>query len=246
MTGAKLIERLDQRWYRNYRDNWDDHLFRARVLARLSGQSRLLDLGAGAGIVAAMNFRGLAACVCGIDPDPRVRSNPYLDEALVGSGEAIPFPDGHFDLVFADNVFEHLPDPLRVVREVHRVLRPGGWLLFKTPNKWHYMPLVARLTPHRFHRFYNRLRGRAETDTFPTRYRANSRGDVARLAAQGGFLLEQVELIEGRPEYLRISAPTYLLGRCYERAVNATTWLEGLRILLIAQLRKPDVSAERD
>ena len=100
------------------------------------------------------------------------------------------------------------------------------------------MPTIARLTPHRVHQYVNRLRGRAETDTFPTRYRANSERDVARLAADAGSMVESVELIEGRPEYLRIAWPTYLLGLAYERLVNASEIFASLRILLVGTLRK--------
>ena len=234
-----LIAWLDQRLYPGVASNWDDTLLRERILARLTPRSEVLDLGAGAGIVAAMDFRGLAARVCGLDPDPRVVSNPYLDEGRVGTGEHIPWPDGSFDLVFADNVLEHLEEPVRVLAEVARVLRPGGRFFAKTPNASHYMPLIARLTPHGFHRWFNRLRGREVHDTFPTRYRANSPGALRRLAAGAGLGVEAVELIEGRPEYLRVSAPTYLLGFAYERLVNATPALAGLRILLIAELVKP-------
>jgi 2-polyprenyl-3-methyl-5-hydroxy-6-metoxy-1,4-benzoquinol methylase len=84
--------------------------------------------------------------------------------------------------VFPDNVLEHLYEPEEVFREVARVLKPGGVFLFKTPNKWHYMPTIAQLTPHGFHRAVNRWRGRAEIDIFPTRYRANTYADVAHLA----------------------------------------------------------------
>ncbi len=101
------------------------------------------------------------------------------------------------------------------------------------------MPLIARMTPHRFHRFVNRLRGRAEEDTFPTLYRANTAADVRKLAASAGLTVERLERIEGRPEYLRITWPTYLLGAAYERVVNTFDFLAIFRILLIAQLRKP-------
>jgi hypothetical protein len=76
---------------------------------------------------------------------------------------------------------------LQVYKEVVRVLKPGRVLLFKTPNKWHYMPTIARMTPHGFHQFVDRMRGRAEVDTFPTRYRSNTKGDVERLAQHAGL-----------------------------------------------------------
>ena len=234
-----LVARLDRVLYPGYERNWDDQLFRERILAHLRPSSTVLDLGAGAGIVEQMNFKGHAARVCGVDLDQRVTSNPMLDEGRVSDAGGIPYPDASFDVVFSDNVVEHLSDPLAVFREVHRVLKLGGVFLFKTPNKHHYMPLIARLTPHRFHQFVNRLRGRAEVDTFPTLYRANSAGAARRVAESAGLVVERLVRVEGRPEYLRIAWPAYLVGALYERVVNATDFLAPLRILLIAQLRKP-------
>lgn len=239
--GRGGVDRLDQRWYPGVSKNWDDRMFRQYILARVTGRSRILDLGAGAGIVQEMNFRGIAEHVCGVDLDPRVLQNPFLDEAKIGSVEQIPYGDETFDLVFADNVLEHLENPDRVFSEVRRVLRPGGWFLAKTPNRYHYMPLIARLTPYGFHRFYNRLRGRVSEDTFRTRYRANSRAQIARLAESAGLAIEALRLIEGRPEYMRLTVPTYLVGRLYERLVNATDLLAGLRVVLIAELRRNGV-----
>lgn len=236
---SSLTHWIDQRFYPEYQKNWDDRMFRERILARLTPDSQVLDLGAGAGIVEQMNFRGRARRVCGVDLDPRVVDNPMLDEGRVADAGGIPYEDSLFDVVFSDNVLEHLDTPLDVFREVARVLKSGGVFLFKTPNKWHYMPTIARLTPHGFHQWVNRVRGRAEVDTFPTRYRANTPGDIRVIAQGAGLVVERLERIEGRPEYLRMSFPTYLLGLVYERAVNAVEVLAFLRILLIGQLRKP-------
>jgi SAM-dependent methyltransferase len=232
------VQALDRRWYPDVRDNWDDELLREWVLARLTPRSSVLDLGAGAGIVTQMNFREHAARVCGVDLDPRVAENPYLHEAKVAGGEGIPYGNAEFDLVFSDNVLEHLDEPARVFAEVARVLKPGGYFLAKTPNRWHYMPIIARLTPHAFHRFYNRLRGRASVDTFPTRYRANSISQLRKLAAATGFEITRIELVESRPEYLRMNALTYCAGRLYERFVNSSPRFRSLRILLVAEFRK--------
>ena len=239
---SRLTFWLDRTAYPAHPDNWDNLLFRREVIDRLPAAQNVLDLGAGAGIVRELDIRGLAPRVCGIDLDPRVLQNPLLDEALVGDAEHIPYPDAGFDLVFCNNVLEHLPDPERAFSEVARVLRPGGVFLAKTPNRWHYVALLAGLTPHRFHEAVNAWRGRDRKDTFPTRYRANSASALRRCAAAAGLVVEHVSFVEGRPEYLRMTAPTYLLGIAYERIVNATSLLAPWRVVLIASFRKPGVS----
>lgn len=229
---------LDRGRYREFENRWDDRLLREAVLREIGPTQDLLDLGAGAGIVPEMNFKGLARRVCGVDPDPRVVENPFLDEGREGMGESIPYPDASFDVVVSDNVLEHLDNPVEVFREVHRVLRPGGIFLAKTPNRWHYVAIGASLTPHSFHRKFNEGRGRKSVDTFPTRYRANSRGQLDAIADAVGFEVASVDFYEGRPEYLRRWGALYLLGAAYELLVNSTRLLGPFRVILIAKLRK--------
>lgn len=236
---SALIEWIDRKLYPNHTGRWDDQIFRNWILLNVKQSSLVLDLGAGAGVVKEMNFKCIASKVCGIDLDPRVMRNPFLDKGKISDASGIPYGDSVFDVVFADNVVEHLSDPLGVFVDVCRVLKPGGVFLLKTPNKIHYMPTIARLTPHRFHQFINRLRGRNEVDTFPTLYRANTCKEVRRVATMAGFEVTRMERIEGRPEYLRIAWPTYLLGAAYERLVNSTEALAMFRVLLIVEMRKP-------
>lgn len=231
-----ITQWMDRTFYPRHTDGWDNWAFREAILARITPAMTVLDLGAGAGIVAAMNFKGKAAHVCGIDLDPRVTENPFLDEARIVDAGAIPYPDRSFDFVFCNSVVEHLEDPVAVFREVARVLRPGGHFMFKTPNRTHYMPMIAQLTPHSFHQAYNKARGREREDTFPTFYRANTRRDVEAVAKASGFSSATVARLEGRPEYLRMTALTYVPGILYERAVNASSRLEPLRVVLIADL----------
>ena len=70
-----LTEKLDQALYPGFARNWDDQIFRERILQHLTPAAVVLDLGADAGIVQQMNFRGLAARVCGGDLDPRPVNN---------------------------------------------------------------------------------------------------------------------------------------------------------------------------
>ena len=94
------------------------------------------------------------------------------------------------------------------------------------------------LRPHRFHPFVNRIRGRAEADTFPTRYQANPVAAIQRLAAASGLTVEKLDRSEGRPEYLRLTWPTDRLGAACERRVNSWDGLAMFRILLVGELRK--------
>ena len=230
---------IDRTFYPNVTNNWDDELLRSRVLDLLRPEHRVLDIGAGAGIVKQMNFKGRVAQMCGIDLDPRVVDNPWLDEAKIANAEATPYGDDYFDVVIADNVLEHLPKPALVFSEICRTLKPGGVFLFKTPNKHHYMPTIARLTPHKFHELVNRWRGRAGRDVFPTLYRANSKRDATTMLRDAGFGDVAIELIESRPEYLRMSGATYMVGLAYERAVNRSAALADFRVILIGTARKP-------
>jgi len=234
-----FIEWLDRKLYPGIGGNWDDQLFRDVIIEHVMPYHRILDLGAGAGIVPHMNFQGHVKYICGIDPDERVTDNQYLDEGKVAVAENIPYPDETFDLVFSDNVLEHLENPHEVFIDVCRVLKPGGIFLVKTPNKYHYMPLVARLTPHWFHRAFNRRRGRDFEDIFPTLYLANTVKEFEALAESAELVLQSAQLVEGRPEYLRISSITYLFGWCYERLVNRFAMLARFRILLVGEFRKP-------
>lgn len=236
-----IVRFIDRAFYPNDTDNWDDKLFRDIILSRMKPESTVLDLGAGAGLVSEMNFRGLCNRIYGVDLDNRVLTNAYLDFAFESDASDLPFEDNFFDLVFADNVMEHLADPESVFIEIQRVLKPGGRLLFKTPNRFHYVALIARSTSHSFHRWVNALRGRDAVDTFPTLYLCNSRSQIGVLADKVGLVVAGITFYERRPEYLRLFWAFYLFGILYERVVNAFTILQVFRVLLIAELRKDTI-----
>ena len=236
---SKAIDWLDRFLYPGFSDHWDDWLFRREILKYLNSSTVLLDLGAGAGILPQMDFRDHVSLAGGIDIEPCVLNNPFLHEARVGNVEQLPWADKTFDVVVSNNVLEHLSQPATVFSEVRRVLKPGGVFLAKTPSSLHYVALLARCTPHRFHQWFNERRGRAAKDTFPTRYRANSVGRLRRYCLYAGLLVKDIQHIEGRPEYLRFSVPSYLAGAFYERVVNGTRILSSFRVVLIAVMRKP-------
>jgi SAM-dependent methyltransferase len=65
--------------------------------------------------------------------DDQLRHGGYGRIDYVCDAAEIPVPDGSFDVVLCTEVIEHLPDPVRVLREFHRVLKPGGRALVTAP-----------------------------------------------------------------------------------------------------------------
>ena len=160
-----------------------------------------------------MNFKAAGRCVFGIDVDLAISANRQIDGGCVGDASRLPFRDGAFDVVYADNVLEHLDRPELVFAEVARVLKPGGRFLVKTPNAWHYVTVLARLTPHRFHQWINARRGRHHADTFPTQVPREHSNGARALAATAGLEVASIVSVESRPEYARINPALYLFGR---------------------------------
>ena len=228
---------LDQLFYPHYTDQWDDFILRDRINAKLEKDHIVLDFGAGRGNVRAMDLSEKCAMSVGVDVDKAVLNNPYLDRAYLIHDHVLPFEDSFFDLVISDNVFEHVEDPCSVMREIGRVMKSGGYLIFKTPNKNHYMPLIARLTPFWFHKVINKWRGRNTFDTFPTLYRFNTLSDI-RKKIPNTLEIQNIELIEGRPEYLRHFGILYLFGIFYERLVNRIKVFSYFRVIIVGSIRK--------
>ena len=231
------VEKAKKRFYKlDQLDN--DVLFLHMIEDVVRPDSRVLDAGAGAGNLFPYNLKGRVKEIVGVDLDPRVESNQRLDRGIVSELMSVPYDDDYFDVVFSRYVFEHIASPQAFLAEMCRILRPGGLLLFLTPNKWHYTSLVARLTPHAFHNWYNRFRGREVDDTFPTLYKLNSAFDIKRELSRAGFEQKKLIFRECCPNYLTFSWPSFLLGVAYERVVSLCKVFEKIRVNIIGMFGK--------
>ncbi len=199
---------------------------------------RVLDAGCGGGRLFAYDLRGQAARIVGVDTEPELAGNPNIEEPVLGDLSALPFRDETFDLVICKHVLEHLEHPLAAFRELARILRPQGRLVILTPNRLHYVPLLAALLPHPFQRMVARGRGLALREVHVTRYRANTPRRLRRLAREAGLKVAELHLFETAPVYLSFNPLAFAVGAAYEKVVNRIPALASLRVNMLAVLRK--------
>jgi SAM-dependent methyltransferase/predicted O-methyltransferase YrrM len=123
----------------------------------------LLDLGCGPGYyTAALRARG--ATVIPVDNSEDELGEAPVEGALLADASALSLPDGAVDGVVCSNLLEHTPDAEAVIREIERVLRPGGWGYLSwtnwySPHGGHDMSPYHLLGPERGPRLYERRHG---------------------------------------------------------------------------------------
>lgn len=109
---------------------------RLEAIERLKPKGKLLDVGCAAGFLLdearrrGWEPRGVEVSRFASD---YARRELHL-EVFTGTLEAAKFPDGEFDVAVLYFVLEHLRDPLGLLRELHRLLKPGGLLSVAVPN----------------------------------------------------------------------------------------------------------------
>ena len=165
----------------------------------LAGQV-IVDMGCGPGFYTTA-FRARGAEVIPVDRDPAelTYAGSAPEGALIGDAEDLPIPDGSLDGAFCSNMLEHTPRPERVIAEIERVLRPGGWGYISWTNWWspwggHELAPYHYLGPRLGPRAHDRLHGRTRKNhvgesLFPTYI-----GSMLRtVRARPGLAIERVE-----------------------------------------------------
>jgi SAM-dependent methyltransferase len=141
---ARSYETKEQQYFRNVR---------SEILPLLPAHvDRVVEIGCGGGYTLEhLRRTGRCQWTCGVElfPDAAQQARQRVDEVYEGNIEQLELPlaPSSIDVILCLDVLEHLVDPWRVVRKLHRLLKPGGIVVASIPNVRHYsvvLPLLLK------------------------------------------------------------------------------------------------------
>lgn len=97
----------------------------------------------------------------------------------------LQFQDEKFDLVSCIEVVEHVENPRKLVREMYRILRPGGLMVLSTPNNQSWRAILSYIFREHFVAF--------TASSYPAHITAVNRADLSRMCNEAGFIDVQFE-----------------------------------------------------
>ncbi len=209
-----------KRLFKDRQSGWDDSLvLLTKIFKRyLKNKSvKVLDAGCGNGnwVVDELSGSGRIRKTVGVDISKKaISKNTSLDSIVIADLHQLPFRRNSFDAALSLWSLEHSSDPEKVLQEINRVLKPGGYIAFVTPNKHFVLIRIKRFIDRLNHksskRLVTKLYGRQERDIFTTYYRANDVSEVRKLAKKNGF---KVKVLRENfdPSYTSFNRFTYWL-----------------------------------
>lgn len=171
----------------------------------------ILDVGTGTGDFAAVLKTVFPnAGITGIDPNSDALSEarekfPHMD-FLEMNGESLGFEDNSFDLAAISMALHHLPDVLKTLREMQRVVKPGGWIIVNElfSDNLNQAQEVHKFY-HHFRSYTDRLRGETHNETF-TKGQILQMVELSGIEVQKHFEVKKGENRISKPEDIEIWA----------------------------------------
>jgi 2-polyprenyl-3-methyl-5-hydroxy-6-metoxy-1,4-benzoquinol methylase len=133
--------------------------------------------------LARASFQRVCGCDVSVHALRQARQRGMAAVCVDLNAGVLPYQDGSFDCVTCLEVIEHVVDPLRLLKELHRVLRPHGQLVLTTPNIRYFRNILKLVREGRF--------PHTTTDTFiwgGGHLHYFTQADVAQLLGEAGFV----------------------------------------------------------
>lgn len=160
-----------------------------KELGACGASGHLLDFGAGSG--AALNeiskkIGGKFKTLTGADALAKPTTvSTELNWITADLNQSLSLPNHSFDTIVSIEVIEHLENPRAVIREWNRLLSPGGWLVFSTPNNESWRALLSLLVRGHYIAFND--------CSYPAHITALLAKDVTRMMGEVGFSQFQIK-----------------------------------------------------
>lgn len=236
-TDEKLVQDYTSRWYQE-RYSSSGFLYHSRIVTdMLSGvkfkdgrqSDKILDVGCGTGFVSQLypNFD-----ITGIDiSDGMLERNPYVWKKA--PAESIPFPDIHFDFVVCRSLLHHLDNPVLGLKEMVRVLKPGGQFSCWDPNHNIVYETVRHIFQH--------------TDRFSHLHHSFNAEELFRMIEEAGLTVTEKKYIGyfaypslGFPDIINFHIPIWL-GRkliALDNIISKTSFKKFSWSLMVKAVKK--------
>lgn len=123
--------------YAEFLSGWDEGFYAkyADTLKPARPGARVLDIGCGVGqVVNRLTQAGYESYGVDVSQPNLERARKISERCQLYDGKQLPFPDSHFTSAGALNVLEHVDEPEAFIRELARVVEPGGRVLLSSPN----------------------------------------------------------------------------------------------------------------
>jgi len=224
---------------------YSQNIFEDVIKNNIKQQCSWLDLGCGHHILPPWRYDEerrlvqIARFLVGLDCEMRsLKKHRTIRNKIFGDISSLPFQANSFDLVTSNMVFEHLKEPKIQLKEIIRILKPGGVLIFHTPNALGYTTFIGGLIPEFFKKkLIHFLNNRIEDDVFPTYYRINTPSKIKILSEESGFITKEIRTIASSAQFVMI--PPLLIPELMWIRLTMSRWFRVLRTNIIVCLVKP-------
>jgi len=175
-----------------------------RVVEKLaSHDATILDIGCGAGglhhVVAPLFHRYIG---CDVVEYPGFPKGAEFIKVDLETGN-VPLPTGSVDVAIAVETIEHLESPRALLREMSRVVRPGGYVIVTTPNNLSFLSKLTFIVKGQFNAF--------QDSSYPAHITALLEIDLIRMAKENKLTEIRVEHTQfGRIPGTAVAFPTWL------------------------------------
>jgi SAM-dependent methyltransferase len=223
-ANSRLSARLDRRRDVDFYARYDAEV--AAAVERLPAGALVVDLGGGRECSFLPHISGgHRARIVAVDVSAEeLAQNTSVDETRVANAaEHLPFADGEVDLLVSRTLLEHVDGVDAAVRNIARVLRPGGHTLHLVPGRYALFAIVARAVPFdiakRFlHLLIPASRGVVEFEVY---YDQTHPRALERIFTAADFREVDVDCTWDQAGYFHAIFPVFLLVLLYQRLVEA-------------------------